>query len=139
EVRIMPGADGKAVLSDLAAAGFRLQVQSTINPEMVEGVLPLASVHKAASVAGVHSIHAEHRPMRRAGSVQSQAVALQKADLAQGHGFDGKGIRIAALSDSYDACTACTTHAADDIKSGDLPKEGVTVLPGQDLAPGDGE
>jgi hypothetical protein len=139
QVRMMPGADSKAVLADLAAAGFRLQTHSTINPAMVEGILPLASAHKAAAVAGVHSIHAEHRPMKRAGSVQSQAVALQKADIAQKNGFDGKGIRIAALSDSYDACAECDTHAADDIKSGDLPKEGVIVLPGQDLAPGDGE
>jgi len=91
KVRIMPGADSKAVLTDLAAAGFRLQAQSTLDPAMVEGVLPLAAAHKAAAVAGVHSIHAEHRPMRRAGLVQSQAVALQKADIAQKNGFDGKG------------------------------------------------
>src|ERR1700730_9116665 len=72
KVRIMRGADSKAVLADLAAAGFRLQAQSTLDPAMVEGVLPLAAAHKAAAVAGVHSIHAEHRPMRRAGLVQSR-------------------------------------------------------------------
>jgi hypothetical protein len=138
KVRIMPGADSKAVLADLAAAGFRLQTQSTLDPAMVEGVLPLAAAHKAAAVTGVHSIHAEHRPMKHVGLVTSQAVALEKADLAQKNGFDGKGIRIGALSDSYDACTTCATHAADDIKTGDLPKDGVTVLPGQDLAAGTG-
>lgn len=138
KVRLMPGADAEAVLAKLSAAGFRLQTRSTIDTSVVEGYLPLAFAHKAAAVAGVHSIDAEHRPMRRAGSVQSQAVALEKADIAQKNGFDGKGIRIAALSDSYDACADCTIHAADDIKSGDLPKEGVTVLPGQDLSPTDG-
>src|SRR5882724_7954505 len=49
QVRIMPGADSKAVLSDLAAADFRMQAQSTPNPEMVEGFLPLAVAHKAAA------------------------------------------------------------------------------------------
>src|ERR1700720_1314559 len=61
KVRIMPGADSKAVLADLAAARFRFQTQSTIAPPIVEGVLPLAAAPKAAAVAGIHSIHAEHR------------------------------------------------------------------------------
>jgi hypothetical protein len=138
KVRLMPGADVDAVLSKLSAAGFSLQTRSTIDPSIVEGFLPLASVHAAAAVTGIHSIHAEHRPMRHASSVPKQAVALEKADLAQKNGFDGKGIRIGALSDSYDACVTCTIHAADDIKSGDLPKDGVTVI--QDLGPtGGGE
>src|SRR5260370_1566602 len=34
KVRIMPGADSKAVLADLAAAGFRLQTQSTLDPAL---------------------------------------------------------------------------------------------------------
>ncbi|HYL71109.1 MAG TPA: S8 family serine peptidase, partial [Candidatus Dormibacteraeota bacterium] len=127
-VHLQPNADAKAVLAKLAAVGFRLQTHSTINPALAEGYLPLSAVHAAANVSGVHSLLATHRPFTHAGSVQSQAVALEKADIAQNRGFDGSGIRIAALSDSYDACTDCATHAADDIGTGDLPAAGVTVL-----------
>src|SRR5262249_16742453 len=88
---------------------------------------------------GIHSLHASMRPQANVGLVTSQAVALEKADIAQARGVTGKGMKIAALSDSLDACTDCSDHVAQNIASNDLPRNGVFVLPGQDLAPGDGE
>ncbi len=127
-VHFAPGVDVAKALEQMKAAGFRLTVRSTINTSLAEGYLPLANVRAVAGVAGVRSLHATQRPAKLAGSVQSQAVALQKADIAQGHGWDGTGMKLGALSDSYDTCTGCSTHAADDIASGDLPSAGVTVL-----------
>jgi hypothetical protein len=127
-VHLAPGADQAAALARLAAVGFRLTTHSSINPLLAEGFMPLSAARAAAGVEGVHSLHATHRPTRHAGSVQSEAVALEKADIAQAKGFDGTGIKIGAISDSYDTCATCSTHAADDITTGDLPAAGVTVL-----------
>lgn len=131
-VRLQPHADANAVLRQLAAAGFRLQTRSSINPSLVEGFLPLAAVHTAAGIPGIHSLHAQQRPVRHAGLPPKQGAVLEKADIANARGVDGKGIRIGALSDSFDKCTptgaGCTDHAADDIASGALPANGVFVL-----------
>lgn len=135
--RIQPGADADAVLAKLNAAGFRLKARSQINPSLVEGYLPLAKVHSAAAISGIAALTATHRPVKHVGLVTSQAVALEKADLAQNNGFDGTGIRIGVLSDSYNACTICATDAPTDISTGDLPAAGVTVL--EDQPPGGGE
>ena len=135
--RILPGADANAVIAQLTAAGFQLKARSQINPSLVEGYLPLSKVHAAAAISGIGSLTATHRPVKHVGLVTSQAVALEKADLAQNAGYTGRGIRIGVLSDSYNACTECSTDAPADIASGDLPADGVAVL--EDQPPGGGE
>jgi hypothetical protein len=135
-VHLLPNADANGVLAQLAATGFRLQTRSSLNPSLVEGFLPLAAVHTAATIPGIHSLHAQLRPAKHVGLVTSQAVALEKADIAQARGIDGTGIRIAALSDSFDQCPTCSDHAAQNILSGDLPAGGVFVL--QDILPANG-
>src|SRR5262249_41645820 len=92
-VRLQPGADASKVLAQLAGVGFRLQVRSTVNPSLMEGYLPLASLHAAQGISGIHSLHASMRPQANVGLVTSQAVALEKADIAQARGVTGKGMK----------------------------------------------
>jgi hypothetical protein len=136
QIRIDAGAKSADVLAALARAGFRLTAVSLMDPTLVEGYLPLANARAAAGAAGVVRVLAVQRPFAFAGKVQSQAVAVQKADKAQARGIDGTGIKVAALSDSYNALVGGMTTAPQDVASGDLPA-GVVVL--EDLAPGDGE
>lgn len=134
DIHLQKGISTKKALAQLARTGFRLRVVSLMNPRLVEGYLRLDSARAAAKISGVRTILAVQKPRRNAGAVQSQAVAVQKADLAQARGIDGTGIKVGALSDSYASITD-HPNADDDVASGDLPA-GVTVL--EDLAVGDG-
>jgi hypothetical protein len=127
-VRLEPGADQQRALAALAQAGFRLQAISQMDPSLIEGYMPLAAARSAAGLAGVSRVLAVQRPKALAGTVQSQAVAVQKADRAHARGIDGKGTRVGILSDSFDFFgLAGLPGAAADAASGDLPAN-VTVL-----------
>jgi hypothetical protein len=127
DIRLAPAASMTEVLHSLALEGFRLTTVSRIDTRAIEGYLPLWAAPSASWLPGVTSILAAQRPFKFAGSVQSQAVAVEKADRAQARGVTGAGITLGALSDSFDKCAICSTHAAQDEASGDLPPT-VTVL-----------
>jgi hypothetical protein len=59
------------------------------------------------------------------GSITSEADNQLKAAAARGRfDVDGSGVKVGVLSDSYDTAAAETTHAPDDVASGDLPGPG---------------
>lgn len=140
-VHLEPGADANAALEKLAAAGFQLTTRSSINPSLVEGYLPLAAIHAAAAISGIRALHAEQRPLKHTAPFPvlppvQQAAVFENANIANARGITGKGIRIGALSDSFDACplklcldiNGKPDHATQDIHNGALPATGVTVL-----------
>jgi hypothetical protein len=135
-VRLAPGTDQQKALAALANAGFRLQAISQLDPSLLEGFMPLSAARSASSLAGISHVLAVQRPKALAGSVQSQAVAVQKADRAHARGIDGRGTRVGILSDSFNFFNFFpgAPNAADDVASGDLPV--VTVL--DDLSQAEG-
>lgn len=136
-IRLAPGTTAAAVLPDLRKNGFKLTAQSSINPSLLEGYLPLANTRTAAKIAGVLALHATQKPGHNFGTVPHQATILEKADVVQTKGVDGTGINVGVLSDSFNTCTACATTASQDIAAGNLPAAGVTVL--EDFAGGSDE
>jgi len=130
DIQLDAGVQTDEALQVLTDQGFRLTAISALDSSLVEGFLPLWAARVVAWSGRVTSIIAVQRPVKFAGAVQSQAVAFQKADQAHARGITGKGIRVGALSDTYDNCPSCLTSAAQDVASGDLPAGVVVVQEG---------
>jgi Subtilase family len=116
------------------------------NPNYRGGVISAYSpVEAAAHIAvlpGVSSVLLAHRAWTNVGLVTSQGASILRSEVANKEGFDGSGVTIGILSDSFNTSPAdlVTDRALDDVLSGDLPN--TTILPGEeglvyaiDLAP----
>ncbi|MFN0282862.1 MAG: S8 family serine peptidase [Kineosporiaceae bacterium] len=96
----------------------------------LEGYASTSAVKALAKLAGTGTIAQALRPRTSVGSTTSQGVPFERVDKVQRAGVDGAGITIGALSDSYDTATTTipgdplTVHAADDVRTGDLPGPG---------------
>ena len=124
------GDDLASLRTQLISKGLK---DATQHSTAVSGRAPVAALRDMSATPGLKFL----RPtlaMARAGTVTSQGDRSLRSNLARREsGVNGRGIRIGALSDSYDCALgafepgAPFTRAADDIASKDLPRN-VLVL-----------
>ncbi len=124
----------EAVCASLAALGVEVFAQSVPPSGVAGGVLstrlPLDRAAAAARLPGVASLALVRPAHHWAGKVNTQGKQVLHANELLAAGFDGTGLTIGVVSDSFDAATVdnlgerLTDHAADDVLSGDLPGPG---------------
>jgi hypothetical protein len=109
----------------------------------LEGYIPWSALPAASNLGsqGLMGIVGVPQPMtNNVGSVVNEGVNIIEADRVQAStpGYDGTGVKVGVLSDSYNNVAApvvgSNKGAAADIATGDLPATGVQVL--QDLSSG---
>ena len=116
-----------AVRESLAALGANVHAElPTYRRGVISAYVPVERASDAARLAGVRSVTLEHKPELRLGKATSQGVATVHADKLNAIGLTGQGMTIGILSDSFNKApnSETTDHAAQDIKSGDLPGPG---------------
>src|SRR3954447_21773950 len=132
DVYAQPQASLSAVRGAVEAAGLRTQTVDS-SEKALEGFVAIDDVNAIAKAAGVASVSQALKPYTNVGAATSQGVATERVDRVP-RGIDGRGVTVGALSDSFDTATETvdgkplTIHAADDVRTGDLPPEGVTDI-----------
>ncbi|AWN24129.1 peptidase S8 [Deinococcus irradiatisoli] len=133
-----------ALLSKLQSLGLKY---GSAYQQMVSGRLPVSALAQAGQLAELKFVRQSAArtnayPVTGATGVLSQGDFAQRSDIARStYGVTGKGIKVGVLSDSFDAATKAlyggpiATRAAQDIKNGDLPANGVQVI--EEIAPED--
>lgn len=88
----------------------------------VSAYVPVEQLEVLAASSGLRLMKMSLRPARNVGVTTSQGTKVLRSDLANASGYNGAGITVGVLSDSYDASplSFTTTRAATDIASGDL-------------------
>ena len=126
------GVDRAAFRRQAEALGLVVQ---TVDRQFgtLEGFAPLNAVERMAALRGTGTIAQALAPHVDSGIAESQGVAFQRVDHVLSRGVQGQGITVGALSDSYNKATTdvfgdpLKIHAAQDVKSGDLPGRGNPV------------
>jgi hypothetical protein len=114
-----------AVHQSLAGLGAKVAAElAQYRKGVISAYLPVERAIDAARLSGVRSITLEHKPELRRGRATTQGLATMHADKLNAIGLLGQGVTIGAMSDSFDTSTSTNDHAAQDIKSGDLPGPG---------------
>ena len=123
-----------ALRQQLEQMGSRVVAQNpNFHKGVIETYLPLAAVAQAAQLPGTSHIQLIYRPLTNVGATTSQGAVVIRSDAANALGYDGAGITVGVLSDSYNTSqyyipALTTTTALQDVNSGDLPD--TTAIPG---------
>jgi len=124
----------------LEQAGSRVTAQNpSFHRGVIEAYVPLTSVAQAAQLPGTSHIQLVYRPYANVGATTSQGATVMRSDVANSLGYDGTGVTVGILSDSYNTSqfynqppfppgTITTNTALDDVNTGDLPNN--TSIPG---------
>ena len=127
--------DGSSPLSQvrdgiIAAGGTVVAENSTYRHGVLSVFVPVNKLAELARLRGVLSMSMGRRPIKNIGATTSGGVFVMHVGTLNIQGFDGSGITVGVLSDSYDTAPndlngdPLTIHAAEDIASGDLPGPG---------------
>ncbi len=128
--------DGTVPLATVSTALARLGLEVVARYDsgragsILSARLPLDQAEAAVRVPGVYSAVLVHRAWRRVGKTTSQGADVLRASKVNRMNYDGAGITVGVISDSYDqedndeTTYPYATHAADDVRNGDLPGPG---------------
>ncbi len=127
---VITATDPEALAPALRSIG--MQVAAALpSYHRIEGFLPLDMLPAASTLgdSGLLGIEGVARPKTSAGTVTSQADNVLEGDRVRAlpGGYNGAGVKIGVLSDSYDK-SSLVTRASASISSGNLPSGGVQVL-----------
>lgn len=118
--------NGRIPLKDVTSALSKTSFKATASNAnyrrgIIEGYLPLSSAAAIAKTAGVQAVHLVHSPVKHVGKATTQGIVQHRIDKLKN--LDGSGLKIGALSDSFNMSGGPVT-AANDVASGDLPGPG---------------
>jgi hypothetical protein len=100
----------QARASILANTGTRVTAEDrSYRGGVIEAYLPVEAVAMIARTPGVSTVHASLKPRFRVGAVTSQGVVQHRVD--QIPQFDGKGITVGVISDTFDTNADNITYA----------------------------
>jgi hypothetical protein len=113
--------DTNALAPKLAALGVSVTAQSAEH-HLISGYSPVTVLDSLLTLrsAGLLGVQPMYTPLLNAGSVDDQADVIHESERVRTSspvGYDGTGIKIGVMSDSYNSLGG----AAADIASGDLP------------------
>jgi subtilisin family serine protease len=133
---VADGTDIGALKSALESLG--LQTTSTFN-NAIAGWLPVSQIEAATALPELRQAKASRRPITRAGAVLSQGDYVQgsAAVRALGSGFDGTGVTVGVLSDSYNCYAYYQQHGYSASGSDGFANNGFNVNAAMDISTGD--